>query len=543
MEEGRKLRSRGALPLALCLLCKLQTASCTCTPCNPSTTRRTNPKKKKLHQPERPTETSATTRRQLFKEDSTDNLEVRTDLPRTRLGLTFQPSTSGIPNKVTGRTRHVCPNCQKTFGSPGKLSQHMYSHTGERPFVCDHCRKAFSSKFKLVRHALIHSDQRQYVCSVCERTFHRKDHLKNHAKVHSPVKRRYKCDREGCGKEYSSALSFRKHSAVHAAEDGNLDCTICGKKFNNKEEIVLHLKIHAGSRTVKTPADRKYHCDHCDRSFFTGKDVRRHLVVHTGKRDFLCQFCPQRFGRKDHLVRHIKKSHNNSGKKGRKKFEARTKSVKSILEESGMMRENSEDVKSESSFQFKEEGSEDQPSTSSDKSSLFKIEKHDQSSDIIIDTESKDVDFSQSDDLLSQPGTSLMQGIVFQNPPPPYPSVLPSTISFDPTSSVDVKQEDMSEFMDIIPSQLSVLPPSVLLSMSERPDEEIPTLLPGTHFITGDETQNIQRQMLNLIGSNSNREPATDTDFSELAKFLTSIETPSNTTPLPRFNQAFHQQP
>lgn len=27
-------------------------------------------------------------------------------------------------------------------------------------------------------------------------------------------------------------------------------------------------------------------------------------------RDFLCQFCPQRFGRKDHLVRHIKKSHN-----------------------------------------------------------------------------------------------------------------------------------------------------------------------------------------------------------------------------------------
>ena len=35
------------------------------------------------------------------------------------------------------------------------------------------------------------------------------------------------------------------------------------------------------------------------------------MVVHTGKRDFLCQFCPQRFGRKDHLVRHIKKSHHN----------------------------------------------------------------------------------------------------------------------------------------------------------------------------------------------------------------------------------------
>ena len=54
---------------------------------------------------------------------------------------------------------------------------------------------------------------------------------------------------------------------------------------------------------MKSPADRKFRCDHCERRFFTRKDLRRHLVVHTGKRDFLCQFCPQRFGRKDHLVR------------------------------------------------------------------------------------------------------------------------------------------------------------------------------------------------------------------------------------------------
>ncbi|XP_049939552.1 zinc finger protein PLAG1-like [Schistocerca serialis cubense] len=208
--------------------------------------------------------------------------------------------------------RHVCHVCLKAFGSPGKLSQHMYSHTGERPFECSQCKKAFSSKFKLVRHVLIHSDERRYRCTVCERTFHRKDHLKNHVKVHSPVKKTFRCEREGCGKEYSSFLSFRKHVAVHAAEEGNLECKMCGKVFANKEEIVYHLKVHAGSRTVKNPSDKKYRCDHCDRKFFTRKDVRRHLVVHTGKRDFLCQFCPQRFGRKDHLVRHIKKSHHGA---------------------------------------------------------------------------------------------------------------------------------------------------------------------------------------------------------------------------------------
>lgn len=33
------------------------------------------------------------------------------------------------------------------------------------------------------------------------------------------------------------------------------------------------------------------------------------MVVHTGCKDFLCQFCAQRFGRKDHLTRHTRKTH------------------------------------------------------------------------------------------------------------------------------------------------------------------------------------------------------------------------------------------
>ncbi|XP_034243336.1 zinc finger protein PLAG1-like [Thrips palmi] len=232
-------------------------------------------------------------------------------LPSTSSAETTSSRPKRKRRKLKTVGRHVCPICSKTFGSPGKLSQHMFSHTGEKPFECDKCMKAFSSKFKLVRHLLIHSDERQYCCPMCDRTFHRKDHLKNHLKVHSPVKKTYRCDKVGCLKVYSSFLSYRKHAAVHAAEEGDLECKMCGKTFPTKDEIVYHLKVHAGSRTVKNPSDKKYGCDYCDRRFFTRKDVRRHLVVHTGKRDFLCQFCPHRFGRKDHLVRHIKKSHCN----------------------------------------------------------------------------------------------------------------------------------------------------------------------------------------------------------------------------------------
>lgn len=429
-----------------------------------------------------------------------------------------------------GRGRHSCPQCPKSFGSPGKLSQHLYTHTGERPFVCQHCSKAFSSRFKLVRHALIHSDQRQYRCLSCDRTFHRKDHLKNHSKVHSLIKRRYKCDREGCGKEYSSPISYRKHVAVHAAEDGNLECTICGKICATKEEIVLHLKIHAGSRTVKTQADRKYRCDHCDRSFFTGKDVRRHLVVHTGKRDFLCQFCPQRFGRKDHLVRHIKKSHSHLGKKGKKKAEPKTKSVTAIMEETCTRSQELEEVKSETASSF----------------GIF--DEEDSGSEIFRSETAKDLNIhiSQAEELLSETSGSMMSDSVYQNPPPPYPlSSLPSTMTFDPGTStevMDIKPEVLtSDFITLLPHQFqsSTLPPNLLLTgPAGSPDL---SLMSSNPFDPEDEPS-LHRQFLqmsNFIAPHTSPTPPQDLVISE---FITD-NPPTSSTPLPRFNQAFHQPP
>ncbi|XP_045761980.1 zinc finger protein PLAGL1-like [Maniola jurtina] len=212
------------------------------------------------------------------------------------------------PRRDRGK-RHVCATCDKRFSSPGKLSQHVLSHTGELPFLCDLCDKGFNSKFKLVRHSLIHSEARAFACTVCGKTFNRKDHLTNHIRVHNPVKKLYTCERPDCRKSYTSLLSYRKHAALHSAEEGNLQCKICNEVFSTKQDIVNHLKVHTGSRAPKSETDKKFTCDHCDRKFFTAKDVRRHLVVHTGRRDFLCPYCPQKFGRKDHLVRHVKNAH------------------------------------------------------------------------------------------------------------------------------------------------------------------------------------------------------------------------------------------
>lgn len=244
---------------------------------------------------------------------------------------------------------HSCTICQKNFTTIEKLNKHQQIHTGTSPFKCENCKKTFTSKFKLVRHALIHSDRKPFSCTVCERTFHRKDHLKNHIKVHSPSKKVYICDKVNCKKEYTSVLSYRKHQAIHAAEEGNLVCQICSDQFQTKDDILYHLKVHAGSRTVKSPHEKKFVCDQCGRRFFTKKDVRRHLVVHTGLREFLCQFCPQRFGRKDHLVRHIKKSHN---KKYQEDVQISIKtepeaSTSSTLPSTSQQKDDEDDIKQE----------------------------------------------------------------------------------------------------------------------------------------------------------------------------------------------------
>ena len=174
-------------------------------------------------------------------------------------------------------------------------------------FRCSECSSAFTSKYKLIRHQLIHSGGKRFVCFYCKKAFARKDHLKNHVRTHNPNKDNFRCDH--CGKTYASSYCYRTHLTAHAIENNELVCKVCKQTFTDKEQLVVHLKIHKGSRVYKTNSDKKHQCQYCSKMFFTKKDVQRHIVVHTKTRDYLCQFCPQAFSRRDHLVRHVTHTH------------------------------------------------------------------------------------------------------------------------------------------------------------------------------------------------------------------------------------------
>ncbi|XP_026275882.1 zinc finger protein PLAG1-like [Frankliniella occidentalis] len=487
----------------------------------------------------------------------------------------FKPKRKKRKLKPSGR--HVCPVCSKMFGSPGKLNQHMFSHTGEKPFECDKCLKAFSSKFKLVRHLLIHSDERQYRCPMCDRTFHRKDHLKNHLKVHSPVKKTYRCDKVGCLKVYSSLLSYRKHAAVHAAEEGDLECKMCGKNFACKDEIVYHLKVHAGSRTVKNPSDKKYKCDYCERKFFTRKDVRRHLVVHTGKRDFLCQFCPHRFGRKDHLVRHIKKSHSNvssnvrpgtsKGKRSRQITSAETSTSssstprpKTVLRTHGRPKAamSLESTSETGSVVYQESDNQYISGVLSEITTDIKSKQVD--SDLarkvheMISSHDGDVSFHV--DHVKVEDCHLLpelQPIIFSSPVshPPFEHIPVDNINV-PTDQVDgaiKSEESLSVGMDMNQFISGYLVPTSVPSTEANGVEGQPTDEPPVPSQPPPSTGMSDAEATEFLAHFSNDEEILQLMELSIPSASTSsstgdINTPATTLgPLPRFQQAFQQQP
>ncbi|CAI9732553.1 PR domain zinc finger protein 10-like [Octopus vulgaris] len=173
----------------------------------------------------------------------------------------------------------------------------------------ENCSKVFVSKFLLDRHMLIHSAPRNHKCFFCEKSFGRRDHLTSHLNTHKPDKPTWVCKQ--CGKQYISRFMHKTHMAMHAAEKGKINnCPICNKKYDNKDDLLLHLKIHGGIVYPKG-LDKTHKCLECSKVFAKRKDMKRHLVVHSRKKEYKCIYCSQLFSRRGHLNLHFQRFHSH----------------------------------------------------------------------------------------------------------------------------------------------------------------------------------------------------------------------------------------
>lgn len=185
---------------------------------------------------------------------------------------------------------YKCSKCSKSFDYAEDLRHHKSvahpkdtnNKSKEREsFECDICDKQFRSKKRLKRHLESHkiaeedSDVEEvyhklrrkghkrkgkdYTCDVCGKRFAGETCLRKHARKHKdgdppPRTRRKKqkvletqicsyCDEEFIGKKNQ----YLKHMHIHTPEV----CGICDERFENRQQLREHCKVHVGTEEGK----------------------------------------------------------------------------------------------------------------------------------------------------------------------------------------------------------------------------------------------------------------------------------------------------
>ncbi|EGZ17133.1 hypothetical protein PHYSODRAFT_498679 [Phytophthora sojae] len=111
---------------------------------------------------------------------------------------------------------HRCPDpsCRRQFSRKYSLSEHMKTHTGERPHVCPvrSCAKRFTTSGNLARHKRLHGYIEPLKCPVegCICSFPSDLKLQKHMKFHygGPV---HLCEVPGCGKTFTTTGNLNRH--------------------------------------------------------------------------------------------------------------------------------------------------------------------------------------------------------------------------------------------------------------------------------------------------------------------------------------------
>ncbi|XP_065207876.1 uncharacterized protein LOC135836772 isoform X2 [Planococcus citri] len=155
------------------------------------------------------------------------------------VATTIQTSDS-FPKKVRrGLMRdsppYSCCVCEKIFHVESEWIRHESEHT--KPFVCPKCKKPFARKHYLVAHQTTHSENRPYKCGICGSRFKH-----NYAKL--------------------------KHDRYKHTDVAYFECAACGKMFNYKNSLIIHLRIHAGVKP--------FICQTCGRSFAQKGQLNKH---------------------------------------------------------------------------------------------------------------------------------------------------------------------------------------------------------------------------------------------------------------------------
>ncbi|XP_072766934.1 uncharacterized protein [Anoplolepis gracilipes] len=193
---------------------------------------------------------------------------------------------------------------------------------------CTTCKKRYSTKKSLLRHQLLHEEP-NFECDICNVKFYRKDKLKAHydkCSEKNPDQVR-KCNI--CGDSFENNEILREHRAKHVTEGilteedlrdiepkpeekkpgqkigrkrrtdiVGLECTECNKQYTSRKGLLRHIQVHEG---------KKYLCDICPKKFYRREHLKIHVAKHNMIKPYKCTRCTKRFIKEEQLNNHLSK--------------------------------------------------------------------------------------------------------------------------------------------------------------------------------------------------------------------------------------------